>query len=230
MNSSPEPFPLHRETIKAILWDVDGTLFSSEAIIHQIYQDCFSEYQRKHGVPAKIPTLPEIVAQIGKPVKAIFEALAPDVTDEQRHELGLGILNGLVQTISNGGGHHYAGAAETQHALHRKGYAFYGVSNGRLPYIEAILKANGTFDLFTAIPTINNQTIHDKGGLVAHVLQSAGLSPRQCVLIGDRTSDRDAARDNQVPFIAARYGHGAPDEWAGAAALIDAPGDLLELL
>ncbi len=225
-----ESIPLQPETIKAILWDVDGTLFSSEEIIHQIYQDCFSAYQKQHGVPAKIPTLPEIVAQIGKPVKAIFEALAPDISDEQRHELGLEILDGLVQTLSNGGGHHYAGAPETQRALHSKGYAVYGVSNGRLPYIEAILKANGTFALFTAIPTIDNQTIHDKAGLVAHVLQTAGLRPEQCVLIGDRTSDRDAARDNQVPFIAARYGHGAAEEWVGAAEHIDAPDDLLKLL
>ncbi|MEQ9366443.1 MAG: HAD hydrolase-like protein, partial [Leptospirales bacterium] len=99
---------LNKNKIRAILWDVDGTLFSSEDIIHRIYQSTFEKYRALHGVPARVPVLEEIVAQIGKPVKTIFENLAPDVPEEQRYDLSLGILHGLVTAITAGEGEHYS--------------------------------------------------------------------------------------------------------------------------
>ena len=228
MQNSPTAF--EKQKIRAILWDVDGTLFSSEDIIHRIYQETFEKYPEAHGVPARVPTLDEIVAQIGKPVKTIFENLAPDVAEEQRYDLSLGILHGLVVAISRGQGEHYAGVFDTLQELRQRGYRFFGVSNGRYPYIEAILRANGTFALFEDVPTIDNRRIHDKIELVAHVLASAGLQADQCVLVGDRTSDRDAAGSNGVPFIAATYGHGHASEWEGAALLIDSLPGILEHL
>lgn len=221
---------INKSQIKAILWDVDGTLFSSEAIIHRIYQTTFEKYRANHGVPARVPSLEEIVAQIGKPVKTIFEKLAPDVPDSQRYDLSLGILNGLVTAINAGEGEHYAGVKSTLHELHGRGYRFFGVSNGRYPYIEAILRANGTFALFADIPTIDNRTIHDKNQLVAFILERYGLGAGECVLVGDRTSDRDAAVTNQVPFIAATYGHGQASEWEGAALQVDSVPALLDAL
>ncbi|MCR9145388.1 MAG: HAD hydrolase-like protein [bacterium] len=222
---------INKSKVRAILWDVDGTLFSSEEIIHRIYQSTFEKYRAIHGVPAKVPTLEEIVAQIGKPVKTIFENLAPDVPEARRYDLSLGILHGLVSSISAGEGEHYPQVLEVLSQLHaERGYQFYGVSNGRYPYIEAILRQNGTFAMFADIPTIDNRTLHDKNQLVAHILERYGLAPAECVLIGDRTSDRDAAVSNGVPFIAATYGHGESAEWDGAAARIDSLPELLDLL
>lgn len=220
----------NKTAIRAILWDVDGTLFSSEDIIHRIYQETFEKYRAMHGVPARVPNLEEIVAQIGKPVKTIFENLAPDVPDEQRYDLSLGILNGLVSAIARGEGEHYAGVKDVLFQLHDRGYQFYGVSNGRYPYIEAILRANGIFALFTDIPTIDNRVLHDKNQLVTHILKTRGFAAHECVLIGDRTSDRDAAISNSVPFIAATYGHGTPSEWDGAALRVDSVQALLDHL
>jgi phosphoglycolate phosphatase len=152
------------------------------------------------------------------------------VPDDLRHALGLGILHSLVIAIARGEGEHYDGVRDTLSELAARGYLFYGVSNGRFPYIEAILRANGTYEFFTDVPTIDNRSIHDKTELVASVLRRSGLTPRQTVLIGDRTSDRDAALANRVPFIAATYGHGAPPEWEGAVRRIASIGELLELL
>lgn len=219
-----------RGRVRALLWDVDGTLFSSEGIIHTIYQRVFESYKARRGRPARTPTLEEIIAQVGKPVREIFAHLAPDLSEDERAEMSLGILHGLVVEISRGGGEHYAGAAATLHALAARGYEFYSASNGRFPYIEAILKANGSFALFRDVPVVDNQRIHNKAELVRHVLETYGIEPQAAALIGDRAADRDAALANGVPFIACRYGHGAPEEWTGAAAIVDSPAALLEIL
>ncbi len=221
---------LLRGRVRALLWDVDGTLFSAEGIIHSVYQRIFASYKARRGRPARTPTLEEIIAEVGKPVREIFANLAPDLNDDERAEMSLGILHGLVVEISQGAGEHYAGAATTLQALAVRGYEFYSVSNGRFPYIEAILKANGAFGLFRDVPVVDNRRIHNKTELVRHVLETYGIEPHAAVLIGDRAADRDAAVANDVPFIACRYGHGAPAEWTGAAAIVDSPVALLEIL
>ncbi len=220
----------NKAKIKAILWDVDGTLFSSEGMIHTIYARSFHEFRSTYGKPKKVPSLPEIMEQVGKPVKVIFENLAPDLDERERSQLSLTILHGLVRGITFGEGEHYDGVTETLRKLRERGYEFWGVSNGRYPYVEAILRKNGTYALFRDVPFVDNRTIHNKNELVAYCLRAGGYAADEAVVIGDRTSDRDAAISNGVPFIAAAYGHGTVEEWEGAAAVIQDIKDLSNIL
>ena len=215
--------------IKAILFDVDGTLFSSEGIIEQIYRNEFRKFNARYGKPAVIPGHDDIMAQIGKPVVKIFEALAPDLTVEERETLGEIILNELVTSILEGAGEHYEGVTKTIENLSKK-YRIFAASNGRLPYVEAILKANEIYTFFEAIPHVDNLNIKNKNELVSSILKNYNLKSDDAVLIGDRTSDRDAALDNKCYFIACRYGHGGEEEWKGAHAFIDSITDLEKLL
>lgn len=222
--------PSSLKNIKNILWDVDGTLFSSEGIIHQIYQDVFQAYRARHGVPRRAPTLPEILDQIGKPVKTIFENLAPDLSDEQRSQIGLSILHGLVQAITSGLGEHYADVRAVLEALHGRGYRFFAASNGRFPYIEAILRSNATLPLFTDVRTVDNRLIHNKVDLVRSILTDYQLLPAETVLIGDRKSDSEGAAQNGLAFIACAFGHGAPEEWDRPVVVLHSLRELLDIL
>lgn len=215
--------------VRALLWDIDGTLYSSESIIHQTYQAGFIEYQRRFGRPEHIPNLPEIMAQIGKPVRVIFENLAPTLPREEQDQISLQILHTLVLRVGEGAGEHYNGVAEVLHTLHRRGYEYHSASNGRFPYIEAVLRRNGSYHLFRAVDVVDNRTIMDKAELVAFTLRNYGFAPEEAAVIGDRASDRDAAVANGCPFVACRYGHGEPAEWEGAVAFADSPRDLLPL-
>jgi phosphoglycolate phosphatase len=216
--------------IRAILFDIDGTLFSSEGIIGGIYRDRFLDFRTRHGRPEHIPDTDEIMAQIGKPVVKIFEALAPDLSPEERTALSEGILKILVERILNGEGHHYPNADRTIRTLHQRGYQIYAASNGRLPYVRAILEANGTLPHFKEISAIDNLAIRDKNELVAHILNANGIEPQSAAMIGDRFSDRDAAIKNGCVFVACRFGHGNEKEWEGATAYIDTIDELLGIL
>jgi len=215
------------KSIKAILFDVDGTLFSSEGIIEQIYRMEFQKHNQKYGKPEVIPGHDAIMAQIGKPVVKIFEALAPDLALTEREKLSEIILGELVSAIMNGAGEHYEGVKETIESL-SKNFKIIAASNGRLPYVEAILKANDVDSFFKAIPFVDNIRIKNKSELVKSILEEFHLRPDETVLVGDRTSDRDAALENGCYFIACRYGHGSEEEWKGAHAYIDSIKDLLK--
>lgn len=215
--------------VHAILFDIDGTLFSSEGIILKVYHEEMQHLQKETGKPEKLPSLDEIMAQIGKPVKKIFESLIPEVDADMRDALSDRILIHLVRRIESGEGEHYENAAQTLHTLADRGYKLCAASNGRRPYIEAILDAAGVINRFDLIPCIDNNVIHNKNELVAHTLQLLDLEPDQCALVGDRTSDRDAAMSAGIPFIAALYGHGHTSEHEGAVATIERMEDLLDL-
>jgi len=216
--------------VKAILFDIDGTLFSSETIIHEIYRQEFQHFQDRYGLPDKIPALEEIVAQIGKPVVEIFAALAPGLRIEQRQEIAGNILKSLVDAIDSGAGEHYPGGLYTIRRLHEAGRLLFAASNGRKEYIEAILRASRSSSYFAPVLAVDGQKIHNKDQLVAAILKGNGLRGQDCLLVGDRDSDRQAALSSGIAFIACSFGHGTEAEHRGAIATIDSLPQLLDLL
>ncbi len=218
------------KSVRAILWDVDGTLFSSQDILAQTYVQAFTDFQEKYDQRLTIPSLEEIMAQIGKPVPEIFQNLASEISPQGRERLSLQVLGHLVQKISFGGGTYYEGVAETLSILRSRNYQFFNASNGRYPYVEAILQRARVIDYFQEIKTLDQKRIRNKTQLVQDILERHKFSPDEFVLIGDRTADRDAACINNIPFIAAAYGHGSPFEWEGAILVIDSLQELSQWL
>lgn len=222
------------KNVHTILFDVDGTLFSSEGIIGQVYQTAFEKFFERYPNKrelAETPALPAILDQIGKPVVEIFRNLVPDLSEDDRRAISGLVLEDLVERIGRGEGEHYPGVTETLRELRARGYSFFAASNGRREYVEAILKFNGTRDWFAEVPAIDGKAIKNKNDLVRSVVDRHGLGPDTAVLIGDRASDRDGARAGGLPFVACRFGHAtADDEHAGAVAFLDRIGDLLDLL
>jgi phosphoglycolate phosphatase len=217
--------------IQAVLLDIDGTLFSSEDMLLDVYHKAMVDFRNRHGRPESLPDLSAIMAQIGQPVKKIFENLLPELEQSDREEIAAQILDDLVMRIESGQGVHYDGVAETLKKLRDAGFRIFSASNGRKAYVEAILKAAGIHHLFEAVPAIDNVRIFNKNDLVACTLRDYRLKPRQCIIVGDRSTDRDAGKANGVAFVATLYGHhGSPDEHEGAVAKIETFSELLTLL
>lgn len=215
---------------RAVLFDVDGTIFSSEDIIAETYVAGFSRFKQKHSEPLDIPGHDRIMQQIGKPIVEIFETLAPGLDQQKRHELSEEILYSLVDAIGNGKGFFYPGAVQTMEKLHGRGYQLFAASNGRYPYIEAILKTCNQLEHFTALPVVDNIKIHNKTELVRSILDDYNIKNTEALMVGDRFSDRDAAIENDVAFAACRFGHGDEKELEGARFYLDQISDLLEIL
>lgn len=218
-------------SIQAVLLDIDGTLFSSEDMLLDVYHEAMVDFRKRHGRPETLPDLPAIMAQIGQPVKKIFQNLLPELAESDRDEIAAQILDDLVKRIEEGQGVYYDGVGDTLKRLYDAGFRIFSASNGRKAYVDAILKAAGIDHLFEAVPVIDNVRIFNKNELVACTLQDYGLKPEQCIIVGDRATDRDAGRANNVAFVATLYGHhNSPDEHEGAVATIQSFSELLTLL
>ncbi len=68
----------------------------------------------------------------------------------------------------------------------------------------------------------------DKADLMAHLLTEEGLAGEQCLMIGDRRHDIDAARRNRADAAGVLWGYGSADELerAGATRLYATPQEL----
>ncbi len=70
-------------------------------------------------------------------------------------------------------------------------------------------------------------TRNDKGDLLAHALDALGLEARDCVMVGDRHHDIDAAKKVEMPSIGVTWGYSVPGELDHADARISQPSELV---
>lgn len=204
--------PLNPSSIRILAFDIDGTLFSSEKIISSTYQKAISDYSRESGKKFLIPSHSEIMKQIGKPVKEIFKNLLPELTQEEQDKISNLVLKILCEKIENNEGEYYEGAKEVLTFLKARGFRLVSASNGRRPYIETILKKLGVHSFFDSILVLDYQTTFTKGDLLAKYLEIFQVSPEILLMIGDRDSDYQAAKQVNSPFLYCNYGHAEEGE------------------
>ncbi len=166
--------------------------------------------------------------------------------------LGWVVGPALIDSFARAG----VGDAERALALYRQCYARTGLFEARvyrgIPEALAQLQAAGhILHLATAKPHVYARRItahfgladfldrqfgpeldgtrNDKGALLAHALKQLGADPADCLMVGDRHHDFDAARAVGMGSVAVRWGFGEAREWRQAGALCDTPGDLARL-
>lgn len=198
---------LDHKKIKALAFDVDGTLFSSEAIILNTYIESIQRFITSSGKNVAIPTKEKILEQVGLPVKQIFKNLLPELLESERDSISDNVLILLCEKISQKKGLLYDGVQETVKELYNKGYILCVASNGRAAYINSILETYNLKQYFRDLIVIDYTNICSKGDILKAYLKNLGLIGDQLLMIGDRMSDLEAALDANSPFAFCDYGH-----------------------
>ena len=220
----------------AIFWDIDGTLYNSYPILKQAYQEAFRNTEAHLGYTllSREPTAEEILPHVGKSSNQIIDAIAPKLSQKEKILLSNAVLQALVVLVRQGKGVYYRGMKSTLAELHKRGYRFFNASNGRSPYVKAILEVARVLPYFeqgqvSTVDTIPS-AIACKAELIRQTLVQKHIPKEAAVLIGDRYTDRDAAISNGIHFIAVSYGHGCPQEWQGASLRVDRLSELTKHL
>lgn len=204
--------------------DIDGTIFSSEEIIYPVYKEAIEQYCARQNLNLLVPGRERIMLEIGKPVKTIFENLFPELADTHRDAISDSILGLLCDKIAAGSGHYYPAVRETVDALVDAGATIFVASNGRPPYVDAILKYIGIYQHIKNPTYIDGKAIHNKGD----ILKSYAVAPAEILMVGDRLSDLEAAEAIDCDFAWCAYGHAPAGEIRKYAVRLEAFADLAQ--
>ena len=207
-----------------VLLDLDGTLIDSAPGI----LSSFDAALRALGHTPE-PSL-DLSALIGPPVEDVMRLVLEQYGDDRvaeavsayRADYG---QRGLLASQP------YPGVAEALSVLRDAGAQLILATSKRREFAQRILEHIGFERLFTAIHGSEpGGALDHKPELIAHIIESHGLTPSGCVMVGDRRYDIAGAHANKMRALGVLWGYGSQDELeaAGADGLVAEPAGLPE--
>ena len=202
----------------SIIFDVDGTLWNSTAIVARAWEAYLREKEHMD-----LPLTAELLSSMfGQPLPDIAKQLFPNVSTEEQLRLINGCCQAEHEALLRECAPLYEDLEQALQLLSAK-YPLYIVSNCQSGYIEVFLESTG-FGKYFKGHLCNGDNNLDKGSNISLIAKTYNMNAP--VYVGDTMGDFLSCRKAGVPFVFASYGFGEvaePDE------IIQKPMDLVSL-
>ena len=196
--------------MKSLIFDIDGTLWDSRALVAEGY----NIQLRKEGYAHLCVTAEDLLPLFGKVMTEIADVILAQIPLQERYALMQRCMDTenryLAENECRIG---YAGVKETLEEL-AKEYRLFIVSNAQCGYPELCMEKLGIAHLFEGHLCFGD-TGTEKGETILELMRRHHIT--DAAYIGDTQGDYEATLVANIPFIWAAYGFGNP---AGAAAQI----------
>lgn len=212
-----------------MLFDLDGTLFKTETLLLPAYHATF-ERLREEGL-YEGPTPPEsvILGSLGMLLEHIWQRVMPNSPQETHRRADQLLLDLQLKGLREGGGELYEGVEATLLELRSRGIRLFVASNGLEPYVKGVVEAKGLAACFEGLYSAGEHRTRSKVDLVKLLLERHGI--RSAWMVGDRSSDIEAGKGNDLVTIGCDYaGFRSNGELDGCDVRISAFTGLLEAL
>ncbi|MGM0896419.1 MAG: HAD family hydrolase [Bacillota bacterium] len=209
--------------MKAVIFDMDGTLFQTGKILEQSLEEAFAVLRERGEWQGAAP-VEEYRKIMGVPLPAVWQALLPGKSEEAKREMDAYFLERLIANIGGSKGALYPNVREVFAALRSGGYRIFIASNGLVRYLAAIVEHYGLDEWVTETFSIEQAATLDKGELVRMIKEKYGVT--EGAVVGDRLSDIRAAKANNLLAVGCRFDFAQEQELEEADAVIDELGEL----
>ncbi|WP_072872813.1 HAD family hydrolase [Alicyclobacillus tolerans] len=203
-----------------LIFDLDGTLLSSASFILPIYKKIIAQYG------GKAPDDLTMTRTFGLPDEQIWEILMPNSTGQIRRQAETDCGKEVAFTLS-----HcdilFPETRFTLEALKQAGYTLTTASNCGCNYLDAVLSTQHLDTLFTLPLCL--ESVHGKRKADILRAHCKVFDIESMVMIGDRQSDVEAAKEIGIPCIGCAFGFGHDDELTNADVIITNLSQLLTL-
>ena len=208
---------------KAIIFDMDGTLFQTDLILERALEITFDELC-KSGLWSEKTPIEKYREIMGVPLPVVWETLCPNHTVEVRNQSNKFFQDQLIQLIRSHKGGLYPNTEKVLEALSKK-YKLFIASNGQIEYLKAIVETFGLGRFIENIYSIQMITSGHKSDLVKKVIEENNI--QKGAVVGDRSSDIQAAKDNNLLAVGVNFGFAQDSELKNADIIVN---DLYSLL
>ena len=210
--------------LKAVLFDVDGTLVDSNDAHAQAWVDAFAAF----GITVEFARVRRSIGMGGDklmPAVSGIEEESPlgEQIGQRRAELFKSSFLPRIRPFPD--------AARLVAALKDQGLTVVAASSAAKDELGKLLAIAGADALMDA-KTSSDDAEESKPApdIIEAALKRAGAKAKDAMMIGDTPYDLEASRRAGVPMIAFRSGGWSDADLAGAIAIYDGPADLLHQL
>ena len=212
---------------RAVVFDLDGTLIDSAPDI----ADAINMVMAELGRPALTDrTVRDLVrsgwAHLLDRVMAMTGGMPQGGTGTIEERFRVHYLPRSTRLASL-----YPGVLDTIRELHRSGTALGVCTNKRQAGADHVITAFGLDTVFGAVVGGDNGVMKPDPAHIAIVLEKLGVDAKDAVMVGDSSSDVEAAHGLDMPCVVVTYGYTAkPAACLDGERLIDSMEDLASAL
>ena len=185
----------------AVIFDMDGTLFQTNLILESALESTFEQLRQKDQWTGTTP-IEKYREIMGVPLPIVWETLCPEHSPQMREQSNQLFQLALIEQIKSGNGALYEGVESTLIKLAQTQPLFIA-SNGQTDYLQAIAETYNLTKWIKSIYSIDLIASGNKSELVAIVLKENNI--QSGFVVGDRSSDIQAAHDNHLTSIGVRF-------------------------
>lgn len=203
--------------IRNVLLDLDGTLTDPALGI----TNCIAYALTCLGVAAPPPA--DLHFAIGPPLRGSFSTLL-ETTEPANIERAMVLYRERFSETGLFENSVYAGVPEMLATLKARDHRLLLATAKPHVYARRILAHFGLLAAFDGVygSELDGKRQH-KDALLAYLIESEGIDANDCVMVGDRHHDIDAARAIGCKTVGVTYGYGTAAELAHADRLCDSP-------
>ncbi|SEK90097.1 Phosphoglycolate phosphatase, HAD superfamily [Paenibacillus sp. cl141a] len=213
---------------EAMIFDMDGTLFQTETLLLPAYHKLFDILREEGHYEGETPDEELMLGCLGMLLEDIWKKVIPDATPAAHNRANELLLQLELEGLSDEAAVLYPEVKETLEELHRRGVRLFVASNGLEDYVKGISQARGLMPLFEGIYSAGEHGTASKVDLVRLLLDQHEI--KDAWMVGDRSSDVEAGKENGQTVIGCRYaGFGKDQELKGSDVVIHSFSQLLKL-
>ena len=192
--------------MKSLIFDIDGTLWDSRAIVAKGYND----YLMEIGRPDLQVDAEYLKTLFGKTMTEIADIMLDSIPVPQRYDVMLGCMAREDEFLHNDPCDiAFPGVKETLAEL-EKSYRLFIVSNAQCGYPELMMDKLGIRHHFEGWMCFGDTGL-PKGDTIRILMERHGIE--DAIYIGDTQGDLEASRRAGIPFLFCRFGFGTPESF-----------------
>ena len=201
--------------MKLAIFDVDGTLVDSRAMITAAMKQAFAEA----GIAAPTPT--RMMSIVGLSLYDAMAALTPDHGKATHHRLGDAYKQAFweLRAAKTHPEDLFQGARPLLERLHQRDDVLLGIATGKSRRgVDHLIAAHGFEGWFTTIQTSDNHPSKPHPSMIVTALAEADCGPLDTIMIGDTSFDLLMARQAGVGAAGVSWGNHPVAELQAAGA------------
>ncbi len=213
--------------MQLIIFDFDGTLVDSRALILECHRTVFSEF----GLP--VPAAQRSLALIGRSLELVLAELAGPNAPVLEMVNAYGRVLPRLRADTAFAEKPFDGISQLLHALSRRTDTILGIATGHTSKaVVPALKALGWRDWFNTIQAADTAPSKPHPGMLLQALAATGIAADRAVFIGDTSFDMLMANSAGVTGIGVTWGYHTAKELtaAGASRIVSTVAELQDCI